>query len=213
MTKQRKPQQTVAAAEAVLRDLEAKRDKLLAFGQQLTEARRAHAYQAHAADDPDARRELDNVIAAAATNDGVLTSVQEAISEAETKLAVARAYEADVADQAKARAILELLGAFRECGREMDDAARTLGETGKVLTGLLSQLHAAGVHSPSLQQFDVLGDQALKTAILGTPWGKRYPLLAPHERRMFGDLIDGWATMIESRIRAQLGEQEEEIAA
>ena len=57
MTKQREPQ-TVAAVEAILRDLEAKRDKLLAFGRELVEARRAHAYQAHAVHDPDAEREL-----------------------------------------------------------------------------------------------------------------------------------------------------------
>jgi hypothetical protein len=56
MTKQQtKPPrpQTVAAAEAVLRDLETKRDKCVAFGRELAEARRAHAYQAHAVHDPD----------------------------------------------------------------------------------------------------------------------------------------------------------------
>ena len=51
MTKQHEPQ-TVAAAEAILRDLETKRDECLQHGQELTNVRRAHAYQAHAVHDP-----------------------------------------------------------------------------------------------------------------------------------------------------------------
>ena len=51
MTKQREPQ-TVAAATAILRDLEAKRDECLQHGQELTNVRRAHGYQAHAVHDP-----------------------------------------------------------------------------------------------------------------------------------------------------------------
>jgi hypothetical protein len=90
MTKQREPQQTVAAAEAILRDLETKRDECLQHGQELTNVRRAHAYQAHAVHDPDARRELADVAAAIAVNDGMLASIQEAISEAQAKLARSR---------------------------------------------------------------------------------------------------------------------------
>ena len=75
-----------------------------------------------------------------------------------------------------------------------------------MVTNLSSQLHAAGVHSPSLQQLDVLGSQALATAIMATPWYKRYPPLPPDQRRSFRVLVDDWATMIESRISAQLGE-------
>jgi hypothetical protein len=152
------------------------------------------------------------VIAAIATNDGVLASIQEAITAAQNKVLIARAFELETADRAKAAQILELVGAFREAGQEMFDAYRTLSESGRLLTGLLAQLHAAGIRAPSWEQFNVLGDQALKTAIIDTPWGKNYWRLAPHERRTFGDLISGWATMVESRIRAQLGEQKDEAA-
>jgi hypothetical protein len=55
-------------AEVVLRDLETKRDKCMAFGRELAEARRAHAYQAHAVHDPVAQRELADVAAAIALN-------------------------------------------------------------------------------------------------------------------------------------------------
>ena len=78
MTKQHEPQ-TVAAATAVLRDLEAKRDECLRRGQELTDMRRERAYQTHAVHDPDAQRELADVAAAIAVNDGLLASVQEAV--------------------------------------------------------------------------------------------------------------------------------------
>jgi ABC-type Na+ transport system ATPase subunit NatA len=78
MTKQHEPQ-TVAAAEAILRDLETKRDKLQAFGQELAETRRTHAYAAHATQDAD---ELTDVAATIAMNDSMLASIGEAISEA-----------------------------------------------------------------------------------------------------------------------------------
>jgi hypothetical protein len=206
--KQHEPQ-TVAAAEATLSDLKTKHDKLVAFGQKLTEARRAHAYQAHAVHDPDAERELTNVAATIAINDSMLASIGEAISEAQTKLTVARAYEADVADQAKAREILELLGAFKEAGHELDDALRTLSETGRLFVGMVSQLRGFGV-GPSYEQVDVLGGQAVLAALLDTVWGKRFPRLAPHERRSFRALVDGWVAGPEARISARLGEQKDE---
>ena len=89
VTKKYEPQ-TVAAASAVLDDLKVKRDKLVAFGQKLTETRRTHAYAAHAVHDLDAERELTDVAAATAVNDSMLASIGEAISEAEAKLARSR---------------------------------------------------------------------------------------------------------------------------
>jgi len=83
---------------------------------------------------------------------------------------------------------------------------------GRVLGNLLSQLHGLGVRFPSQQQLDVLGGQALQTAVLATPWGKRYQLLPPDQRRSFRTLVDDWSTMIEQRINAQLGEQKDKAA-
>jgi hypothetical protein len=203
--------QTVAAAEAALRDLGVKYGKLLGFSKQLAEKRKSHAYAAHTSDDSDAKRELTSVVSTTAINDSMLASIQEAISEAETKLTVARAYEADVADRAKAREILELLGAFKEAGHELDDALRTLNETGRQFVSMVSQLRGFGV-GPSYEQVDVLGGQAVLTALLSTVWGKRLPRLAPHEHRSFRALVDGWVAGPEARINAQLGAQNDEAA-
>ena len=211
MTKSREPQ-TVAAAEQTLAMLQEKRASLVTRGAELDERRRFAAYAAHAQLDPAARNILGKINGEVGVHGSELRSVDDAISEAQTKLTIAKAYEADVADQAKARAIMEIVGVFREAGREMDDAARTLGEMGKLLGNLLGQLRAAGITSPSHEQLDVLGGQALQTAILATPWGKRYEHLAPGQRQTFRALVDGWAEMIESRVKAQLGKQEEEAA-
>jgi hypothetical protein len=56
MTKKQYQPQTVVEAEAVLAELSAKRDKLLAFGEKLIEARKANAYAAHTGNGSDARR-------------------------------------------------------------------------------------------------------------------------------------------------------------
>jgi hypothetical protein len=46
-----------------------------------------------------------------------------------------------------------------------------------------------------------------------TPWHRRYKLLAPNERKTFRSLIDACVMAIGPRLKAQLGEQDEEAAA
>ncbi len=207
-TKQHEPQQRVAACEQTLKELEAKRAKLVERGAELPELRRGAAFLAHVQQDAEARRALDKVNAEVAIYASELASIDDAIAAAKNKVAIARAYEADVADRAKAKAILEMLGAFKEAGHELDDALRTVAEMGKILPNLLSQLHAAGVRSPTFDQLDALGYQAFATALMATPWARRYEHLAPNQRRSFRTLVDGWAAPIESRLRAQLREEE-----
>ncbi len=142
----------------------------------------------------------------------MLKSLEEAVSEAETRVTIARAYEADVADQAKARQILETLGAFREAGAELDDACNTLAETGRLVTSLVQHLHGAGIRTPSFEQLDVFGFQCLQTMLSNSVWSKRFRPIEPHSRRSFRVLVDGWAQSIEVRIKAQLGESNDKAA-
>jgi hypothetical protein len=74
-------------------------------------------------------------------------------------------------------------------------------------------LHAAGVRSPTYEQLDALGYQAFATAIMQTPWHRRFEHLAPNERKSFRGLIDAWVMAIGPRLKAQLGQQEDEAAA
>jgi hypothetical protein len=192
-----------------LKQLEAKRAKLVERGAELPELRRGAAYLAHVQQDAQARRALDKVNAELAIYASELASIDDAIAAAKNKVAIARAFEDAAADRARAQAALELLGAFKAAGHELDDAMRTVAQTSKLLGSLLSQLHAAGIRTPSHEQLDVLGNQALAAAIMATPWHRHYRVLAPNERKTFRSLIDGWVTAAEPRLRAQLGEQDE----
>jgi hypothetical protein len=206
------PRQTVADATAVLRDLELKRTRLVERGKELPELRRGAAYLAHVEGNARACKTLDAVSEEAAKFDSELAALDDAINEAKNRVLIAQAFEAETADQAKAQQVRELVGAFREAGRELDDACRTLSEMSRVLVSLLGQLHGHGVHSPTYEQLDVFGDAALKTAIMGTPWAKRYRLVAPLERKSFGVLVSGWADMVEARLRNQFGERKDDAA-
>ena len=204
--------QTVAAASAVLADLEAKLQRHRQRAVDLEASRKQASFGAHALHDPKQRKALADVVDQTIRYETEGRAIADAIDEARHRLAIATAYEADVADRAKAGAILELLGAFKEAGHELDDALRTVAEAGKLLPNLLSQLHAAGIRSPNRDQLDALGFQAVGTALMATCWAKQFEHLAPNQRRDFRSLVDAWAAPIESRLRAQLRERDDEAA-
>jgi chromosome segregation ATPase len=212
MTKAKERESSVAAT-AVLCELEAKRAEVAERGAELPELRKGAAYLAHVERNAGARRALDKVSAEIATYDSELAALDDAIGEAKNRVLIARAFEAAAADRARAQAALELLGAFKEAGHELDDALRAVAETGKLLGNLLPQLHAAGVRTPTYEQLDALGYQAFATAIMQTPWHRRFEHLAPNQRKSFRGLIDAWVMAIEPRLKAQLGEQEDKAAA
>jgi hypothetical protein len=213
MTKTREPQQTVAACEQTLKQLEAKRAKLVERGAELPELRKGAAYLAHVEQNAKARTALDRINAEVAIYDSELASLDDAIAAAKNKVLIAQAFEADAADRQRAARALELLGAFREAGSELDDAFRAIAEKGKLLGGLLGQLHACGVRSPTAEQLDVLGFAAVQTALMATPWHQRFRYLGPSQRRSFGPLFDQWAATAEARLRAQLREGNDDVAA
>jgi hypothetical protein len=200
-TVKRDEPQTVAAAEAMLKQLQAQLERHTERGVELEAARKQASFGAHALHDPEQRKALDDVVDEAVRHETEGRAIADAIEEAKRRLVVASAHEAAAADRARAEEVLKILGAFREAGRILDGAALALGVKGNELLNLLGQLHGLGIRFPSLEQVDVFGDQALKTAIAGTPWAKRYRIVAPNERKSFGVLVDGRATMIEQRIR------------
>jgi hypothetical protein len=202
--------QTVAAAEATLKQLQAQLERHTERGVELEAARKQASFGAHALHDPDQRRALDDVVDESVRHETEGRAIADAVEEAKRRVVVATAYQAAAADRARAKEVLEMLAAFREAGRILDGAARALGEKSNELTRLIGQLHGLGIRFPSHEQWDVFGDAALKTVIMGTPWSRRYRLVAPNERKSFGVLVDGWATMIEQRIRIQFGERKDE---
>ncbi|MFY9770246.1 MAG: hypothetical protein WAK04_08435 [Xanthobacteraceae bacterium] len=200
---------TVAAASAVLADLEAKLVRHRARAVELEASRKQASFGAHALHDAKQRKQLADVVDQTIRHETEARAIADAIDEAKRRLMLAQAYADDVAARANAEHIFELLGAFREAGVEMDQALRTVAEVGKILPSLLSQLHAAGVSSPNHEQMDALGFQALGTALMDGPWRRRFEHLAPSSRRTFGSLFDQWAMAIESQLRRRLRERQE----
>jgi hypothetical protein len=212
--KQREQQQpTVADAGAVLRELEAKRAKHIERGRELPELRAGASYLAHVEGSPGARRTLKQVNAEAAMHASDLASIDDAIAAAKNKLAIAQAHEAQAADRTRADEALKLLVEFRECGHILDGAVLALGTKGHELMSLVQQLHGLGIRFPSAEQVDVFGDQAIRTCIASTPWSRRHRVVAPSERKSFRKLVDDWAMMIETRIKAQFAEKNKDEAA
>jgi hypothetical protein len=198
---------SVATATATLQKLVEHQQAHAERAVELEGQRKQLSFGAHAQHNPQARAALDDVVDQSVRHETQGRAIADAIEEAKRRLVLAQAYEADIADQAKARQALKLVARFRQAGMILDGACQALGQKGHELTNLVSELHAAGIHSPSLAQIDVLGSAALQSAVLSSPWGKRFRVQAPSDRKNFRTLCDDWATMIESRIKAQLGEQ------
>lgn len=89
-----------------------------------------------------------------------------------------------------------------ECGAELDECMRDVAEQGELATKLITKLHHLGVDLPTFQQWDVLGGQALKTALMSTIWKRHSEHLAPNQRRSFKALVDGWAATIRGGVGA-----------
>ena len=199
--------QTVAEAEAVLQSLEGKRLELQEKAEQLAAERKDAAFSAHTGIGD---HKLASVTRAIRECDADLSTLGEAIHVAANHVLVAKGHEADLANKRNATRILELTGKLREAGEKMDAACKTLGETGKELSGLFLELRGMGVSHPTLEMWLVHGGICLATAVSGTPWAKNYRPVPPLERKQFGPLISNWATGIESRVRVP---KREEIAA
>jgi hypothetical protein len=133
-----------------------------------------------------------------------------ALAEAKRRHAQAIVDERRAADRALAERRLELAAGLRQAGQSMD-----LGFTAakaEALWAVIDAVHATRFSherinpGPTREQLNVLGLAALQTLLMNTPWRKEFRHLAPHERRTWSALRDGWADMIERSARVELGE-------
>jgi hypothetical protein len=206
-------QQTVAAAEKVLADLQEKRQALVTHAAVLDSQRRDAAFAAHVKGDPEARRTLDKINAEVAVHSSELASVDDAIAAAKGKLAVARIHESRAADRAAAQAVRKELEKFREHGHALDVALEAIAVHGRELQETLIRMQQLGVNFPSGQQLISIGSRALLAACGQTPWRRSFETLPPRERYRFGQVVDGWGGTIENGLDArEKNEQPKESA-
>lgn len=197
------------AAQAVV-DLEA---KIAATGERIAanaESRAQLAYAAHADDDRKARKSLAELSDESTKLEHQAEDLTHALAEAKRRHTQATDDERHAGDRVLAERRLELAAGLRQAGQSMD-----LGFTAakaEALWAVIDAVHATRFShdridpGPTHQQLNVLGLQALETMLMATPWRKAFRHLAPHERRTWSALCDGWADMIERSARVELGE-------
>jgi hypothetical protein len=195
--------ETVAQCERVLAELGQRRDRLHERLGELERERGRVAYDAHTGDGA-AGKLLDKTIAETVKHSEHVKSLDDAIAEAGRRLVAACEHEAKAADKQKARELSDVLAAFLQCARRLDQALAVVAEHGNKLHELQQQMHMLGAAVPSAAQLDSLGARSLLTAIAATPWRRHFETLGPHERRSFFELCAYWGQTLERNIAARL---------
>jgi hypothetical protein len=195
--------------ERIIRELNEKRDRALIRGDEITDERRALAFAAHAENDSAARKRLSTLNLESVTIAAEIETIDAALAEANSRLDACRRAAEIEADQAAARELREVLGEFRKCGRQMEDALAAFVGAAVAFREHLTKIHNLGCDFPSHGLADVNARLAIGTALMQTPWRREFEHLAPGERRTFTQLVDGWAARIEPGVRRRLGEAED----
>ena len=150
----------------------------------------------------DAKRRLDRLHSDIAKISAEVFSLGAAIIEARRRVREAEASEADDVARAKAERALALLEEFGKRGAELDEALTAFLAKWEALKSDVRQLEALG-YSPSTPPLTAKNMQsAVATKLQFTEL--RQAFLAPHERRNFVDVIEGWGRSVRMRAEARL---------
>jgi hypothetical protein len=207
---QQQPADAVAAATAILDRLELDHAKLIDDGRELVQRRQEISFDAHTGDAA-AKKKLDAIVGQIVSHDQQVLSVEAAIAEAQARVIAARNAEAQAVDRKNALELRAALKEFISCGESLDEAAAALAEEGTALREALNLMHILGSPFPTHEQLNVLGTDAMLTALAATPWKREFWTLQPRERRGFGALVREWASRIEqTNIKPRLGEAEQQ---
>jgi hypothetical protein len=202
----------IEQAEKIVRELEEKQEALIARTKVLAKQRQECSYAAHTGDKA-ARTKLDKINVEASTHAGEIESVDAALREAAARLNAAHAETDRAADRAAAEQLRDKLKQFKELGEVLDDCFADFRSAAIEQKKLLDEIHALGQAAPTHQQYRVLCEIALKTAVQQTPfWSQDFPAMAPNQRKSFRDVCNSWVEPIMHRVNALLGEQHKDAA-
>ena len=197
--------ESVSIIEKAIADLTAKRESIVARAAAIADQRKVLGFISLVGNDKEATAKLEKLNTEASAVAGALDGLDNAIAEGQRRLTVARAAEADRADQAEARELAEQLELFIACGEEIDRALEVLVSGPQKMQRILGKMHSLGQSRPDHRQFSTLSKEAVLTALRKTPWGQEFPILPVSQRRRFADLTASWADGIRSRIAPRLG--------
>jgi hypothetical protein len=203
------PPDPIADAEAVIADLEKQRQILL-DERAADDVDMSHvAYAAHARHEPEANRQLDEIVERCIRHDQRLREVDAALVTAKSVLQEAQAVKARKAEHTKADEMRAVLKDMRAAGEACDVAVSLLVEAGNRLSSSLDAVHAAGFSHPHHQQLLSMAERATISALMKLPWKRAFPVLPPGQQTSFARFISEWERMLQNAIAAKLGENEE----
>jgi hypothetical protein len=202
--------EAVRIAEQTLRDLEQRRLKLAARVDKIGEERKAIGYQVFADGDTKDRKRLDELNLESAKLSGELEAISAAVEEATRRLNSTKAAEARVADETKAKALLELADEFDAQVRKLSDAGDALVAACNAISALHTKTYSLNAQRPTRQQLDVLLGRVIATMIMksGLQHQAGTTFLAPDERRAATDLSQ-YADIIRADANARIDEKRE----
>jgi hypothetical protein len=204
---------TVVDAEAAIANLTAKRDALVARGNELATIRASVAYKALNDDDAAAKQKLDQINKESVAHSHELASVDAALTTARTKLEAAKRHEAKQADRAKAVELRATLKRFAEYGAGVDAALEVLISSCNGMAESLDAMHRCGSNFPSDAQLLSLGGRVLLAGLSKTPFRRNFETLPPLERnRTMSTVVRQWSDTVERSIQQRLGDQSNEAA-
>jgi len=200
---------SVAAAEAAIANLTAKRDALVERGNELATIRASVAYKALSEDDATAKQKLDQINKESVSHSHELASVDAALTTARAKLEAAKRAEARAADRARAAELRAALAQFIQHAAGVDAALDVLVESTNGLERALVEMHRCGSAFPSDAQLQSLGGRVLLAGLSKTPFRRNFEAVPPLERgRRMAQIAQQWADTVERNIRERLGQIE-----
>jgi hypothetical protein len=148
------------------------------------------------------RSKLDNLNDQAIAAGREVLSLETAIAEAQVRLQAAQVAELDAEERAKASRALALLDGFAARGRALDKAFEKVLAEYSELGRDFRQLEALGFAPTSFQLIAVNMQRAVATKLQFTDLQQEF--LAPHARRDFDSVVQGWTQNVRLRIQARL---------
>jgi len=159
------------------------------------------AYPANTGDER-ARKRLDGVNAKAAMVATEVASLEAAIVTAKRHVAEAEAAEVDEAERRKAREALALLDDFSQRGKLLDESLDKFVRQYDELARDFRALQLLGYEPTSYPLVQINMQAAVATKLQFTDLRQNF--LAPHARRDFISVIEGWARHVRGRAEARL---------
>jgi hypothetical protein len=188
---------TTEAAEQIVERLVEQRAAHVAAGDELIERRRRASHAKYINHDPEAAKELTEIHDAVVVHQSELESIDAAISVAKANVVEAQRRVVAEADAEMALELKAEVEEFRRLSAVMDELLLGLSDTAVELGECLNRIRGLGSDFPSHQQLQILGELALRTAIMATPWKKTVELVPPGQRHGFAALIGQWCANIE----------------